>query len=172
VPGSRLYLKSLSLGERSVKESVLTQFASEGVDGDRIDMKIVTTTKLEHLNEYSHVDIALDTYPYHGTTTTCEALWMGTPVITRAGVTHASRVSVSLLQNIGCADCVAVDADDYVFRAVALANDTARLIDLRTDLRAKMASSALMDVVGVTREVEAAFVAMYELKCRGGKSAS
>ncbi len=170
VPGSRLYLKSLSLGDRSVKESVLAQFASEGVDSDRIDMRVVTTTKLEHLKEYSRVDIALDTYPYHGTTTTCEALWMGTPVITRSGVTHASRVGVSLLQNIGCAYCIAVDSDDYVVRAVTLARDTARLIALRRELRAMIANSSLMDFAGVTREVEAAFVAMYETKCREGES--
>ncbi len=171
VPGSRLYLKSLSLGDRSVNESVLAQFASEGVDSDRIDMRVVTTTKLEHLEEYSRVDIALDTYPYNGTTTTCEALWMGTPVITRSGVTHASRVGVSLLRNIGCTDCIAVDSDDYVVRAVALAQNPARLIALSRELRAMMARSALMDVGGVTREVEAAFVAMYELKYREGKSA-
>ena len=96
---------------------------------------------------------------------------MGTPVITRAGITHASRVGVSLLQHVGCADCIAVDADDYVVCAVALAKDPARLVTLRIDLRAMMARSALMDVAGVTREVEAAFVAMYELKCREGKSA-
>ena len=172
VSRSRIYLKSLSLGEPSVKKSVLAQFASQGVDSDRIDMRVVTTTKLEHLNEYLRVDIALDTYPYHGTTTTCEALWMGTPVITRAGVTHASRVGVSLLQSVGCADCIAVDADDYVARAIALAKDPARLITLRTELRGMLAGSALMDVVGVTREVEAAFVAMYELKCREGESAA
>jgi predicted O-linked N-acetylglucosamine transferase (SPINDLY family) len=161
----------MALGDRSVKESVLAQFDSKGINGDRIDMRTVTTTPLEHLHEYSKVDIALDTYPYHGTTTTCEALWMGTPVITRAGITHASRVGVSLLQNIGCADCIAVDADDYVVRAVALAKDPARLIALRTQLRGMMASSPLMDVAGVTREVEAAFVAMYELKCLEEKSA-
>ena len=168
VPGSRLYLKSLSLGDRSVKESVLVQFASEGVDSTRIDMRVVTTTKLEHLNEYSRVDIALDTFPYHGTTTTCEALWLGTPVITRPGVTHVSRVGISLLQSIGCTDCIAVDSEDYVARAVALAKDTTRLVSLSRELRAMMAKSALMDTVGVTREIEAAFVAMYEMKCQEG----
>ena len=96
---------------------------------------------------------------------------MGTPVITRSGVTHASRVGVSLLRNIGCTDCIAVDSDDYVVRAVALAQNPARLIALSRELRAMMARSALMDVGGVTREVEAAFVAMYELKYREGKSA-
>ena len=171
VPGSKLYLKSMALGEKSVKEAVLRQFDAEGVDGGRINMRTVTTTPLEHLLEYSQVDIALDTYPYHGTTTTCEALWMGTPVITRAGVTHASRVGVSLLQTIGCADYIAVDADDYIVRAVALAQDPARLMVLRRELRAMMAKSALMDVAGITREVEAAFVAMYELKRREEKSA-
>lgn len=168
VPGSRLYLKSMSLGDRSVRESVLAQFSAEEVDSDRIDMRTVTTTPLEHLHEYSRVDIALDTFPYHGTTTTCEAIWMGTPVITRTGVTHASRVGVSLLRNIGCADCIAADADDYVARAVALAHDHARLSALRLQLRSMMAHSPLMDVAGVTREVEEAFMKMHELKCPEG----
>lgn len=170
VPCSRLYLKSMALGDSSVKKSVLEQFNSEGIDGNRIDMRTITATPLEHLHEYSRVDIALDTYPYHGTTTTCEALWMGIPVITRPGVTHVSRVGVSLLQNIGFADGIAADADDYVVRAVTLAKDPARLIALRGELRTIMSRSALMDLVGVTRDVEAAFVAMYALKCSSGAS--
>ena len=172
VPNSRLYLKSMSLGDKSVNEGVLAAFAAEGVTVDRIQMRTVTSTPLEHLEEYSRVDIALDTYPYHGTTTTCEALWMGTPVITLAGNTHASRVGVSILRHVGCADCIAYNSEEYLSLAVALASSPAQLAFLRERLRGMMARSALMDYAGITREVEAAFTAMHEAKCHEAKCAT
>lgn len=161
VPGSRLYLKSMALGDRSVKESVLRTFRSEGVDPERVTMRTVTKTPLEHLQEYARVDIALDTYPYHGTTTTCEALWMGTPVITMAGRTHVSRVGVSILSQIGCSQWVADNEEDYVRLAVSLAADRLGLEAWRVQLREKMAKSPLMDAAGVTKEVEEAFTEMF-----------
>lgn len=160
VPASRLYLKSLSLGDVSVKQDVLAKFSEEGVAAERIILKVVTSTPLEHLQEYAQVDIAFDTFPYHGTTTTCEALWMGTPVITLAGSTHVSRVGVSLLRNVGCEELIAVSPEDYIEKTVALAQAPQRLITLRENLRAMMAGSPLMDAVGVTRELEEAFLAM------------
>lgn len=162
VPGSRLYLKSMALGDRSVKQAVLARFESEGVAAERVFMRVVTTTPLEHLQEYGKVDIALDTFPYNGTTTTCEALWMGTPVITLCGVTHVSRVGASLLQAAGCSDLVAHSAEEYLEKAVELACDPDRLNYLREELRSKMARSPLMDGAGVTRELEEAFLVMHE----------
>ena len=162
VPGSRLYLKSMALGDNSVRHHVLSRFAAEGVDAERIVMRVVTATPLEHLQEYSKVDIAFDTFPYHGTTTTCEALWMGTPVITLCGETHVSRVGVSLLQTVGCPELIARTADDYVEKVVELAFDSGRLEYLREELRGMMALSALMDWPGVTRELEEAFEGMLE----------
>ena len=166
VSGSRLYLKSLSLGDVSVKQDVLARFAEEGIAAERIILKVVTSTPLEHLQEYAQVDIAFDTFPYHGTTTTCEALWMGTPVITLAGNTHVSRVGVSLLRNVGCEELVAASPEDYVAKSVALAQSPQRLINLRENLRAMMADSPLMDAVGVTHELEEAFSVMADKVCR------
>ena len=166
VPGSRLYLKSMALGDNSVKNRVLEIFAAEGVLADRILMRVVTITPLEHLQEYSKVDIALDTFPYHGATTTCEALWMGIPVITRAGVSHVSRVGVSLLQQVGCLELAAQSAEEYVERAVSLAGSSEKLILMRNNLRMLMAGSALMDQAGVTREVEEAYARMFEAACK------
>jgi len=162
VPGSRLYLKSMALGDRSVKQAVLARFESEGVAAERIFMRVVTSTPLEHLQEYGRVDIALDTFPYNGTTTTCEAIWMGTPVITLCGVTHVSRVGASLLQAAGCSDLVAHSAEEYLEKAVELACDPDRLNYLREELRSKMARSPLMDGAGVTKELEEAFLVMHE----------
>lgn len=164
VPHSRLYLKSMPLGESRVKDTLLAAFAAEGVDATRIETRTVTTTPLQHLEEYSKVDIALDTFPYNGTTTTCEALWMGTPVISLAGSAHVARVGAMLLGQVGCGDLVAATTDEYVQCAVALANDRKRLVALRENLRSMLARSAVMDYRGVTREVEAAFAAMYQEK--------
>ncbi len=165
VPGSRLYLKSMALGDQSVRQEVLSRFESEDVEASRITMRVVTATPLEHLQEYGKVDISFDTFPYHGTTTTCEALWMGTPVITLCGDTHVSRVGVSLLQSVGCPDLVAHTPEDYVEKAVLLAFAPERLVCLRSELRGMMATSPLMDGAGVTRELEEAFRCMVEEKC-------
>ncbi len=102
----------------------------------------------QHLTAYGEVDVALDTFPYHGTTTTCEALWMGVPVITLVGDRHASRVGLSLLTAIGHSEWVATSADSYINRAIELAQDAARLTALRASLRGEMSRSALLDHPG------------------------
>ncbi len=161
VPGSRLYLKSMALGTDSVKLALQEQFAAAGIDSGRLMMRVVTRTPLEHLAEYGKVDIALDTFPYNGTTTTCEALWMGTPVVSLAGHSHVSRVGVSLLENAGCPELIASNEDDYLQICVELANDHGRLQCYRQQLRSRLASSPLLDESGVTRELETAFQKMY-----------
>lgn len=167
VPGSRLYLKSMALGTASVKQAVLDQFATHGIAPERILMRVVTSTPLEHLAEYGKVDIALDTFPYNGTTTTCEALWMGTPVVSLAGKTHVSRVGVSLLENAGCPELIAATEDEYLQICSSLAADCSRLENYRRRLRASMACSPLLGAAGVTRELEKAFEAMYSEKTAG-----
>ena len=160
VPDSKLYLKSMSLGSESVRQELQNQLSAEGVTVDRLIIRGITETSLEHLDEYTKVDIALDTFPYNGTTTTCEALWMGTPVITLAGSTHVSRVGASLLQNAGCSELIASNEEEYIQIAVMLAADTVRLQQYRHSLRGRLALSPLMDAVGVTQEVEQAFETM------------
>jgi len=160
VPGSRLYLKNSAMGDRSTREMILNKFSLGGIAPERIIMQGVVKSRYDHFAEYSRVDIALDTFPYHGTTTTCEALWMGVPVITMAGRTHCSRVGVSFLTNVGIPEMIAGSPDEYVARAVELAGDVSLLTGLRHELRSMMASSPLMDAAGVTREVEDAFEQM------------
>jgi predicted O-linked N-acetylglucosamine transferase (SPINDLY family) len=94
------------------------------------------------------VDIALDTFPYHGTTTTCEALWMGVPVITLAGDRHMSRVGVSLLTAAGHPEWIARDADEYHAIAVSLASDASNRATARGSLREDLRTSPLMDAAG------------------------
>jgi predicted O-linked N-acetylglucosamine transferase (SPINDLY family) len=119
----------------------------------------------DHLALYGRVDIALDTFPYHGTTTTCEALWMGVPVVTRAGETHASRVGVSLLTNAGVAELVATSDESYVEVATTLARDFPRLAGLRATLRERMAASPLMDGPLFARNLEGAYRQMWRTWC-------
>lgn len=160
VPGSRLILKSAALGGRSLRRSVHEQFARLGVSDDRIILRSFAVSTTEHLAQYHEVDIALDTFPYHGTTTTCEALWMGVPVVTMAGASHLSRVGVSFLNAVGLRELVAATRDDYIAIATKLASEPRRLMHLRENLRSMMAHSPLMDAKGVTREIEEAFVQM------------
>jgi predicted O-linked N-acetylglucosamine transferase (SPINDLY family) len=130
-----------------------------------VELLCPTPSIASHLAAYRRVDIALDTFPYHGTTTTCEALWMGVPVVTRAGRTHASRVGVSLLTNVGLPEMIAADEDAYARIAVRLAADEARLAELRSGLRGRMAASPLTDAPRLARNVEAAYREMWRKWC-------
>jgi predicted O-linked N-acetylglucosamine transferase (SPINDLY family) len=114
VPGSRLLLKGKGFCTGATRERIAARFAAAGVNLDRLDLVERTATTEEHLALYNHVDITLDTFPYHGTTTTCEALWMGVPVVTLMGDRHVSRVSGSLLTAIGRTEWIASSADEYV----------------------------------------------------------
>src|SRR3990167_5743644 len=100
-PGARLFIKNLSFTDLTTRERYYGLFEKNGAPRERVELMGQTPTHVEHLALYSRLDIALDTFPYNGTTTTCEAMWMGVPVITLAGSTHAGRVGVSLLNNSG-----------------------------------------------------------------------
>jgi len=119
----------------------------------------------EHMGSYALVDIALDTFPYNGTTTTCEALWMGVPVVTLVGRTHAGRVGASLLSRVGLDELVTSSPDDYVAAAAKLARDLPGLAHLRSGLRAQVARSPLLAREAFARDVEAAFRQMWRLWC-------
>ncbi|MEM9160660.1 MAG: glycosyltransferase, partial [Verrucomicrobiota bacterium] len=107
-------------------------------------------------------DIALDTAPYNGTTTTCEALWMGVPVITLAGTRHASRVGCSLLRSVGLDQLVAMDEEAFVSIARGLASDAGALNELRMSIRAKMEASPLRDEAGFATRFGEAVESMWE----------
>jgi predicted O-linked N-acetylglucosamine transferase (SPINDLY family) len=102
-------------------------------------------TYAEYLQAYQEVDLALDPFPFSGSATTCDALWMGVPVVTCPGATFASRHTLSHLSNIGLTDTIARDLHEYVELAVALAADPSRLALLRAGLRQRMAASPLCD---------------------------
>jgi len=145
VPNSRLVLKNFALSNNDLRADFAQRFADRGLGPDRIELLGPVAESEGHLGAYRRIDIALDTFPYHGTTTTCESLLMGVPVVTLAGDRHASRVGVSLLSNVGLTDCIASSPAHYVQIAVALAADTARLTSLRHSLRDTLAASPLCD---------------------------
>ncbi|MEM6904246.1 MAG: hypothetical protein AAF556_13495 [Pseudomonadota bacterium] len=145
-------LKLKLVGDPSVRERMGEVFKAEGVDADkRIDWRSGTDSHNDHLSMYREVDIALDTSPYNGTTTTCEALYMGTPVVTLAGRQHAARVSASLLTAIGRDDLIAATPEAYVARAVELAHDVEGVRNARAGLRAQLLASPLCDGAAFTR---------------------
>jgi predicted O-linked N-acetylglucosamine transferase (SPINDLY family) len=152
VPSSRLLLKSnLHACQR---KWVIDLLADEGVNGGRIAVSEWLNGDDDHLALYGRVDIALDPFPYNGTTTTCESLHMGVPVVTLRGDRHAGRVGASLLTAIGLAELIAEDQDGYVTIATGLARDPTRLAHLRSGLRARMLASPLCDARDFARAME------------------
>ncbi len=170
VPGSRLILKTFAFGSASVRDRIRRNFAAQGIGADRLDLSGPQPDRLSHLASYAEMDIALNTFPYHGTTTTCEALWMGVPVVTLVGQSHVSRVGLSLLSNVGLPELAAATPDQYVKLAVNLAKDQDRLKALRDSLRERMRSSPLMDAPRFARDVEAAYRQMWRSWCAAGKN--
>jgi protein O-GlcNAc transferase len=124
-----------------------------------------TPAVFDHLDLYARVDIALDPFPYNGTTTTCEALWMGVPVVTLAGERHASRVGASLLTAVGLDGLIARDHDAYLGAACALAGDADGLAALRASLRERMRASPLCDGDDFASAIEAAYRAAWKRWC-------
>lgn len=136
-PGSRLVLKSQGIEEAGARGDVLGRLARAGIDPARVEILPPAGSMEAHLSMYGRMDVALDTFPYHGTTTTCEALAMGVPTVTLEGGTHAARVGCSLLRAAGLSEWIARDAEEYAAIAARLATDpgTTRGIDLRERVR-------------------------------------
>ncbi|MEI7609994.1 MAG: tetratricopeptide repeat protein, partial [Rhodospirillaceae bacterium] len=135
LPSARLLLKGQALADAATVALVQERFARHGVAAGRIEAVARIADAAGHLGAYARIDIALDPTPYNGTTTSCEALWMGVPVVTLAGDRHAGRVGASLLSRLGLAELIASDRSGFVGVAAALAADPARLADLRAGLR-------------------------------------
>jgi len=165
-PGSKLLIKAKALACDMVARRIQQIMESAGVPAKRLELQSWQNSYGDHLTSYHRVDIALDTFPYHGTTTTSEALWMGVAVVTLAGATHVSRVGVSLLSNVGLPELIADGSQQYVRLAVDLAKDTNRLNQLRLSLRERMRASPLMDGAAFAREMEMAYRRAWQHWCR------
>lgn len=164
VPDSRLLLKRKAFTEEPVRERYIEAFAGFEVDHSRVHLIPWSLTPRRHMMQYARVDIALDTFPYAGTTTSCEALWMGVPVITLRGSRHAGRVGASILESLGCRDSSPAAArSTWRWRSTWPA-----IPGVRRSLRPRMASSALCDAGRLCREVEASYRAMWRTWCESG----
>jgi len=167
VPGSRLVLKSLALADDATRVRLVRAFREQGVDTDRIEPLAWLPARSSHLEHYARLDIALDPFPYNGTTTTFEALWMGVPVLTLRGERHAGRVGASILERAGLGDWVAASRAEYVALATARAADLDGLADLRGTLRKRVQGSGLTDLPRFTKSLEAAYRGMWRAWCEG-----
>lgn len=165
LPEARLLLKNNSLADSRTRALCHDRFARHGVAPARVELLGRLPARADHLALYGRVDIALDTFPYSGTTTTCEALWMGVPVVTLAGTAHAGRVGVSILNQLGLPELIAADVAAYRDIAQRLAGDTARVTAWRTQLRGRMRASPLCDPVRFRRELHAAYRQMWQRWC-------
>lgn len=145
IPQSKLLIKALSLNHEETKNAVLARFAPFNIAPEQLILMPQTLSFTDHLATYNQVDIALDTFPYNGTTTTFEALWMGVPTLTLSGETHASRVGASILTHTNLTDLIANNPDDYVRRAIALVNDIAYRQKFRATIREHLLTTTVFD---------------------------
>jgi protein O-GlcNAc transferase len=168
VPGARLVLKNRGLDHARARAWIGSVMDREGIDPARVELIGWLASAESHWAAYGRIDVALDTYPYHGTTTTAEALWMGVPVVSRVGETHASRVGLSLLTAAGLGDLAVEGEQAFVDAARRLAADRARRAELRAGLRGRLRGSALMDGAGLARGLEGVYRARWRAWCDQG----
>jgi predicted O-linked N-acetylglucosamine transferase (SPINDLY family) len=168
VPRSRLVIRHQGFDAGSVRRRYESLFAGQGIESDRLEL-LGRATHADLLSEYQRIDLALDPFPYSGGLTTCEALWMGVPVITCPGGTFASRHALSHLSNVGLPDTVARDLSEYILMAVDWANDLSRLTTWRTELRGRMAASPLCDGPRFAANLMQALRTIWRAWCSGAR---
>lgn len=163
---TKLMLKSSRFGDKQVCSEFIARFEERGVQPDRLILKGRTESLQDHLAMYNQIDCALDTFPYAGTTTTCEAIWMGVPVLTLLGETHAGRVGASLLNAIGEADDIALTRENYIENASEKANMGKPSLNDRVLLRGQMQDSLLCDEKAYALKFENIMQALWESWCQ------
>jgi len=163
VPDARLLLHA---AQGSHRERTRELFSEQGVSPERLKF-VDFMPAAQYFRVYQQIDVALDPFPYGGGTTTCDALWMGVPVVSLAGMMAVGRGGLSILSNVGLPELVAHDLDQYVQIAAGLAADLPRLAELRATLRERMQQSPLMDAPRFARNVEAAYRTMWRRWCAG-----
>ncbi len=167
-PDARLLLKTAALGHEPVRRIIAERFAAAGVAPDRVRLAGRIDSDRGHLALYDEMDAALDTFPYAGTTTTCQALWQGVPVVTLAGRTHAGRVGVSLLHATGAPEWIAPDEDAYLDLAAGLCAKGPRPRAERLALRERVRGSELLDHADHALAVEAVYDRLWRDWCARG----
>jgi predicted O-linked N-acetylglucosamine transferase (SPINDLY family) len=157
IPDARLVLKSRPFHDSQICKRFWEKFASKGISENRLDLRGSTPGLNRHLSNYHDIDIALDPFPYNGTTTTCEALWMGVPVLTITGKNHSERVGTALMQSIGLKDWIAADDIQFLNKACLLARQPHLLSRLRHQLRTIMKISDLCNGAQHAQKLESVY---------------
>jgi predicted O-linked N-acetylglucosamine transferase (SPINDLY family) len=165
VPDARLLLKSRHLDDPGSRGALLARLLQRGLDPRRLRLEGRVDDLAGHLGRYAEVDVALDTFPYNGVTTSFESMWMGVPFVTLAGNALASRMGVSIATNVGHPEWIAATPEQYVEKAATLARDPAALEQLRQGLRGELESSVLMDATTFARRLEAAYRGAWRRWC-------
>jgi protein O-GlcNAc transferase len=162
VNGSKLYLKSRQLGDEFVRIPLIEKFNSLGIKSERLILEGVTYSREDHLACYNRVDIALDTFPYNGVTTTAEALWMGVPVLTLIGDRFISRNGLTILNNCDLSEWIAKDGADFIQKATYFTQDINALAARRKTQRQQVLKSPLFDSITFARHFEDAILQMWQ----------
>jgi protein O-GlcNAc transferase len=148
---------------------VRDRLASYGLPPDRLDIFGKTSGSRQYLERFSQIDIALDTFPFNGITTTCEGLWMGVPCVSLSGETSVSRAGRSILHAANLLELASNTPEQFVNAAAELASDMPRLRELRLSMRDRLLASPVMDHRRFARDLEAAFRQMWRAWCEGHK---
>jgi len=170
VPNSILILKGSKQAPDLLKQHLIAEFQSHGISLERLRILDRNENTEHHLENYNNVDICLDSFPYNGTTTTLEAIWMGVPVLTLCGSGHSSRVGNSLLTNLSLHDLVADSEQSYVEKAKLLANNIEKIREYRNNLRNILMTSPLTDAVSFTKKFEQCLRGVWESYCNNTKT--
>lgn len=170
VPSSRFVMKNAALNEPAFREVIVRMFETHGVSRERMEFLPRTQGVADHLNLYRKIDVALDPFPYNGTTTISEAAWMGVPTICLEGNSHVSRVGISLNAGMNLHDFNAGTEDEYVSIAVKWAGDLPGLHELRRTMRERILASPHGDAAGFARRFEAALRNEWRQYCAKAKA--
>jgi len=166
LPTAKLILKYGEFSDDKVKEYYLGEFQRLGLNDPKERIEFIGwLPSPKHLQLYNSVDIALDTYPYNGTTTTCQALLMGVPVISLMGHAHASRVGFDILSRLDLQFFAAKTPDEYIKKAIALASKPEALTKIRETMRQRLAASCLCNYEVITKDIENAYRKMWRDYC-------
>ena len=162
IPQAKLFLKANQLADAQVATNLQNRFASQGIPSERLILE-GPSSRTEYLNTYNRIDLVLDTFPYPGGTTSCEALWMGVPVLTLKGGRFLSHLGESIVSSAGQTNWIAQDLDDYVKKAVSFAGNLEGLTQVRTTLRDSILQTPLFDTACFSKHFEEALWGMWDM---------
>jgi protein O-GlcNAc transferase len=157
-PNSRILLKNPSIGEETNRKVMLKMFMRNGVKEEQLQWLPYQETTHDHLNSFKYIDISLDPFPYNGTTSCCESLWMGVPFISLCGNSHVSRVGHSILSHLNLADLSSFSKKEYIQKSISLAQNPQLIKKLRESLRLRLLDSSLTQPKLITQSIEKVYI--------------